>query len=301
MKNESGYTWKLGTFVVIGLAIFVFTIYFVGKQKNLFGSTFRLKAQFKTVSGLEVGNNVRFSGINIGTVDEIGILTDTSVLVELLIKKEFQQFIKTNAKAGIGSDGLMGDKVLTIFPGTGATQPVKDNDMISSKAGIEMEDVMNSIKASVDNAGIITAQLAQFSYKMNNKDGALSKLTDDKAFANTLQHTLVNLQTSSAQFATFTTTMNNGKGALSKLVSDEAFANTLDSTMANLQSGTKGLSDLTEAAKDNFLIRGFFKKKDKAEAKQVADLQKQEDLKKQNELKEKENLRLLPAKDSLGH
>src|SRR5688572_2992893 len=105
MKKESGHTWKLGTFVVIGLILFVVTIYFVGKQKNLFGSTFRLKSEFKTVSGLEVGNNVRFSGINVGTVDEIELLTDTSVMVELLIKKEIQQFIKTDAKASIGSDG----------------------------------------------------------------------------------------------------------------------------------------------------------------------------------------------------
>ena len=68
MNKESGYQWKLGMFVIIGLALFVTTIYFVGKQKNLFGSTFELNSKFNSVNGLEVGNNVRFSGINIGTV-----------------------------------------------------------------------------------------------------------------------------------------------------------------------------------------------------------------------------------------
>ena len=91
MRKESGFTWKLGTFVVTGLVLFVFTIYFVGKQKNIFGNTFHLKSEFKTVSGLKVGNNVRFSGINIGTVNDIDLITDTSVLVDLVIKKEFQQ------------------------------------------------------------------------------------------------------------------------------------------------------------------------------------------------------------------
>src|ERR1051325_3725876 len=109
MKKQSGFTWKLGMFVVIGLALFVIAIYYVGKQKNLFGSTFHLKSQFKTVSGLKVGNNVRFSGINVGTVDEIELITDTSVMVNLVIKKEFQKFIKTDSKGSIGSDGLMGD------------------------------------------------------------------------------------------------------------------------------------------------------------------------------------------------
>ena len=237
------------------------------------------------MSGLKVGNNVRFSGINIGTVDEIELITDTSVMVDLLIKKEFQQFIKTDAKASIGSDGLMGDKVLTISPGTITNNAVKDNDLITSKSAIEMEDVMSSVKTSVDNAGIITTQLAAFTYKMNNGNGALSKLITDEEFSNSLKSTLSNLETSSNEFAKFTTKMNDGKGALSKLVSDEQFGKTLDSTMSNLQAGTKGLSENMEAAKSNFLLKGFFKKKKKAEAKKQAELKKQADRKKKNELK----------------
>ena len=284
MNKESGFTWKLGMFVIIGLVLFAGTIFFVGKQKNLFGSTFRLHVQFKTVSGLKVGNNVRFSGINIGTVDDIVLINDTAVKVELLIKKEIQQFIKTDATAGIGSDGLMGDKILTISPGVFSNTTVKDNGQIVSKKAIEMEDLMSSVKTSVDNAGIITAQLAQFTYKMNNNNGALSKLMTDETFSNSLKGTLTNLETSSGQFAKFTTKMNNGKGALSKMVSDEKFGKTLDSTMANLQAGTKGLTENMEAAKHNFLLKGFFKKKQKAEAKKAAELKKKEELKNKNNL-----------------
>src|SRR6187549_2101591 len=180
MKTETGFAWKLGMFVSIGLVLFVATIYFVGKQKNLFGSTFHLKAKFKTVSGLKEGNNVRFSGINIGTVNSIELITDTSVMVDLLIKKNVQKFIKIDATASIGSDGLMGDKVLTISPGTPSREQVKNNDQILSKSPIEMSDVMGSLKTSVDNAGIITAQLAQLTYKMNNGNGALSRLISDE-------------------------------------------------------------------------------------------------------------------------
>ena len=279
MQKESGFTWKLGMFVIIGLILFIATIYLVGRQKNLFGSTFRLNAQFKTVSGLKVGNNVRFAGITVGTVDEITLITDTSVEVHLLIKKDVQKFIKSDASVGIGSDGLMGDKVITITPGTFTKSPVKDNDMILSRKAIEMEDVMSSVKTSVDNAGIITAQLAQFSYKMNNGNGALSKLMTDQEFSQNIKNTLVHLQTSSSEFAKFTAKMNNGKGALSKMVSDEKFGKTLDSTMANLQAGTKGLSENMEAAKSNFLLRGFFKKKKKADAKKMAQLKKEQESK----------------------
>lgn len=285
MNKESDFTWKLGMFVILGLVLFVFTIYFVGRQKNLFGSTFHLRAQFRTVSGLREGNNVRFSGINIGTVNDIELITDTSVMVDLLVKREVQQFIKKDATASIGSDGLMGDKVLTISPGNAIGRHVKNNDVIVSKRVIEVEDIMISLKTSVDNACIITNQLAQLTYKMNNGNGILSKLISDDQLSNSFKNTLTNLQTSSDEFAIFTTKMNNGKGALSKLVGNESFGEKLDSTMSNLQSGTKALSEDMEAAKHNFLLKGFFKKMKKTEAKKLAEFKKKESLMKNNDLK----------------
>jgi len=271
MNKNTGYKWKLGMFVLLALVAFAFTIYFVGKQKNLFGSTFILKSQFKTVSGLKVGNNVRFSGINIGTVDDIKLVTDTSVMVALVIRKEIQQFIKKDARASIGSDGLMGDKVLTISPGTASAAMVQNEDILATKNPIEMEDVMGSVKNSVDNAGIITAQLAQFSYKMNNSNGALSKLMTDEAFSGALKNTLGNLQTSTKEFAKFTTKLNDGN-----------LGKALDSTMINVQNATKGLNENMEAAKSNILLRGYFKKKKKADTKKAAELKKQQDLQKKN-------------------
>ncbi|MFV8326481.1 MlaD family protein [Flavobacterium sp. ZS1P14] len=285
MNKESGFQWKLGMFVIIGLVLFVATIYFVGKQKNLFGSTFHLKSNFRSVSGLEVGNNVRFSGINIGTVSEIELITDSSVVVNIVIKDEVRKFIKTDAIASIGSDGLMGDKVLTISPGIKSTKIVEDNDIIASRRPIDMEDVMSSVKKSVDNAGIITAELAKFSSNMNSGNGMVSKLMTDKEFANTITHTLANLEHSSNEFANFTTKMNSGKGALSKLVTDEKMGRTIDSTLTNVKTGTEGLNDVIEAAKHNFLLRGYFNKKKKEEDKKLGELDNQQELEMKKELK----------------
>ena len=236
MDKQSGYTWKLGMFVTVGLLLFIIAIYFIGKQKNLFGSTFNITSTFKTVSGLEVGNNVRFSGINIGTVEEIRLVNDSSVVVSMVIKDEVREFIKTDARASIGSDGLMGDKVLTISPGVKSTKPVENNGAIASVNGIEMNDIMKSVKKSVDNAGIITEELAIFSHSMNN-----------------------------------------GNGALARLVRDDKMANSVSNTLNNLESGTKGFSENMEAAKNNFLLKGYFKKKEKEKQK------KQEELKEQKE------------------
>lgn len=306
MKKKTGSSWKLGIFVITAILLFIATIYYVGKQKNIFGSTFHLKSQFKTVGGLKEGNNVRYSGINVGTVNTIEMVTDTMVMVDILIKSKYQEFIKTDATTSIGSDGLMGDKVLMITAGNtdnyANSKSVENNDLLRSKEAIEMEDIMKSLKSSVDNASIITAQLAEFSVKMNNGKGPLSKLIGDEELSNSIKKTISNLQASSNEFVAFSSNMNNGKGPLSKLINDESLSNSiksaitnlqassnevaeftsnlnngklgssLDSTMQNIKGATKRLDENMEALQHNFLLRGFFKKKEKAEAKKTADL-----------------------------
>lgn len=194
MNKDTKSNWKLGMFVTGGLILFILIVYFIGKQQNLFGSTFYLKSKFKTVSGLKVGNNVRFSGINVGTVNEIELVNDTTVVVVLVLQEEVQKFIKTDAIASIGSDGLVGDKVLTISPGSASNKMIKDNAFIQSKSPLEMEDLMKSVKKSADNAEVITAELAQFTYNMNHGNGTLNKLMNDKEFAKKLDATMSNLQ-----------------------------------------------------------------------------------------------------------
>jgi phospholipid/cholesterol/gamma-HCH transport system substrate-binding protein len=217
----------------------------------------------------------------------------------MVIRKEVQQFIKTNALASIGSDGLMGDKVLTISAGHGQGTTVTEGNVIASKKAIEMEDLMAGVKTSVDNAAVITAELAKFSYSMNNGNGALSRMISDQEFGNSLKATLSNLRNSSDEFAKFTYSMNNGKGALSKLMTDEKFGNTLDSTMSNLQASTKKLDQNMEAAQHNILLRGFFKKQEKAKAKKIADEKKAADLKLKNDLKKAKSSGVIQGADTL--
>lgn len=315
MTKSSNYTWKLGMFVALGLALFFATVYFIGKSQNLFGGTFHLKAQFRNVGGLKVGNNVLLSGISIGSVKSIDFFSDSTVVVDLVIVDEVQHYIKSDALASIGSDGLMGDKVLTISPGTVSNVVVKENATIASKEAVDLEDIMKGLKKSVDNAEVITYQLSEFSYKINNGKGALAKVLTDENFAKGIDKTLVNIQSGSDEFVTFTKKMNykdgtlsrltadpryansierslnnfekssgeihdftvklnNEKGILSKLLTDERLAASVDSTLIHLQTGTKKLNEIEEAAKYNFLLRGYFRKKEKAEAKKKNEAEK---------------------------
>ena len=223
MKKESGFTWKLGMFVIIGLVLFIGTIYFVGKQKNLFGNTFHLKAQFKTVSGLKEGNNVRFSGINIGTVSTIEIMNDSTVMVRLVLKDDVQKFIKTDCKVTIGSEGIIGDRVSNITQGNGESPTVKDGHFLQSIEPIETDQIISNLKVTVENAEVVSGELAEIMYNINR-----------------------------------------GKGTLGRLIHDTTIAENIDQTIENLKKGSKSLDENMEAAKGNILLKGYFKKKEKA-------------------------------------
>ena len=87
--------------------------------------------------------------------------------------------------------------------------------------------------------------------------------------------------------------MNNGNGTLARLVRDPGMANAMDNTISNLEKGTKGFSENMEAAKSNFLLKGYFKKKEKEKEKKIEEAkdkkeEQQEKLEKEKEEKLKE-------------
>jgi phospholipid/cholesterol/gamma-HCH transport system substrate-binding protein len=243
MPKEKNYKWKLGFFAIAALLIAVGAIYYIGKERNKFGSVLHISAQFSSVSGLKPGSNVRLGGIDVGTVNDIDLVTDTTVQVDMIIQRRVQRFIKKDAKASISSDGLMGDKVISITAGTPTTPVVADGDSLGSYKPIETDQIMASLKTSADNAAIITSNLADIS----------SRIT-------------------------------NGKGALGKLLHDTTLSSNISSTMKNLNSSTKKLDENMEAAQHNFLLRGFFKKKEKEKQKKA-----EEEAKKQQDAKDKQD------------
>jgi phospholipid/cholesterol/gamma-HCH transport system substrate-binding protein len=214
---------RLGLFIAVGLAFFVIAIFLIGKQKNMFNPVFKLTTTFYNVSGLQVGSNIRFSGINVGTVDNIIIINDSTVRVDMLIKKSVRQFIKADCEAGIGSAGIIGDRILVITQGSNDAPLPKDGQHIASKEPVETDAIMTGLKVTADNAAIISNQLAEI-----------------------------------------LTNINSGNGTLGRLIQDSTLAENINQTIVSLRKSSKGLNENMNAAKDNFLLKGYFDKKKKA-------------------------------------
>jgi len=198
MKKDTGFKIKLGIFISLGIVLFIVGIYFIGEKQQLFRSTFHLSGIFRDVAGLQAGNNVRLSGINVGTVENISIVSDTSVRVEILVDENTRKFIKKDAVASIGSEGLMGNKIITINPGTGGKMQIENNDIVQTIQPINMDDILVSLKSSIDNTTVITSNLSKITANVQSGKGTLGRLLTDKSLGKTFDSTFVNLKESTA-------------------------------------------------------------------------------------------------------
>ena len=257
---------RLGLFVAGGLTLFVLAIFIIGEQKNLFNPVFKITATFSNVSGLQVGNNVRFSGINVGTVEDIVIVNDTSVRVDMVIKKDVWQFIKTDCKVTLGSEGVIGDKLIIIGQGSPDAGLIKDGQRLASVEPIETNAIMARLDVTAKNAESISHQLSDITFDINRGHGTISRLIQDSMLAENLNQTIANLnkfskgltgsgsvmtslkvtavnaETISYQLAAIMNRINKGDGTLGRLIQDPAMAENLDQIILNLKKGSKGLA-----------------------------------------------------------
>ncbi len=241
MKPTVEQKTKTGLFVLAGILLLLVTIFIIGKQKNLFDRTFTIHSKFSNVSGLLSGNYVRLAGINIGTVTDIIIINDSTVKVSLQLEQAVKKFIKADAIVSIGSDGIMGDKLLQISPGTTESGIVKENAFIEGIDPVEMADIMLKLTAIADNAEILTENLAEIVFKVNNGEGSIGRLLNSDQLAKNLESTI-----SSSQ-----------------------------ETVKSIKKSADGFSENMKAAKSNILLRGYFRKK---ERKRVEDSTKKANL-----------------------
>jgi phospholipid/cholesterol/gamma-HCH transport system substrate-binding protein len=250
MKTTSGQKIRIGGFVVAGLAILIAGIFLIGNRKGLFTKTFNIYGLFKTVNGLQIGNNARFAGINVGVVSDIQIANDTTVKVILTVNESVRKFIKKDARLSIGTDGLMGDKLILISPGgTNNSQGVVNGDRLIGVNPLDVDRLVNKFTQIADNASKLVGGLSEIVDKVNHGQGSIGRLLNNDKMAKDLEGTVKQAK----------------------------------STIANVHKTSGTLNEDLKAAQSNFLLRGFFKKKKKQEKARQDSIKKAQDQPKQND------------------
>lgn len=213
MEKTTNQKIRLGVFVIIGSLLFITTIYFIGNKKDMFNKTIEISAQFNNINGLQSGNNVRFSGINVGTVKDIIIINDSLIKVDMLIQEDVISHIKKDAVASIGSDGLVGNMIINIVPGKKSNEPVAQGDTILSENKATTDEILKTINATSDNARLITANLVKITNQLNSKKGTIGMLINDTGMSDDLKETITNLKTT-------TQSTSQSMGKLNKIITD---------------------------------------------------------------------------------
>lgn len=119
----------VGIFVVIGLLAIAYMTVKLGNVGFLGENTYTLYAKFNKVTGLKTGNPVTMLGLDIGRVESFKLdQEDLLVVVDLKINNGIK--IYDDAIASIKTEGLIGDKFVSVDPGGGGDL-LKAGDIIT--------------------------------------------------------------------------------------------------------------------------------------------------------------------------
>ncbi|MBP6656286.1 MAG: MCE family protein [Bacteroidia bacterium] len=252
MNKEIYRNIRLGVFVIAGAALLIFGLYSIGKSKSMFGKTFILSCEFSDVNGLAVGNNVRYSGIDVGTVDKIEFANDSTIKVDMLIDDNFKKYIRANSIASIGTDGLMGNKLVSIAPGSSDVPLVENLSVIRSIKIVNTEEMLRTLDNTNNNISTITKNLKEITDNVNRSRGTLYTILMDTMLASDVEKTLRNIQyvsrnlvETSGQLSDITKDANSGKGVFGVMLNDSVLSNDLRQAILNIKNGSEKFSQIT--------------------------------------------------------
>ncbi|HEX6223582.1 MAG TPA: MlaD family protein [Chryseolinea sp.] len=260
MKTKKIHNVQLGLFVLAGVAFLIFLLYMMSRNRNMLGSTFMIRAVVSNVNGLVPGNNVRFKGIDVGTVKSIHIEDDSAIYVAMVINSKMIPFIKQNSIVSIGTDGLMGNKLININSTSGVSEPVKEGTILSSLKPIETDEMLRTLNTTNNNIERITENLKQITLKLNNSN-SLWNLLSDTVITQDLKKTVINFRQAGTNAAKATENaqslvarFNQGDGLVPALFTDTVMVDRLHGSLATIQQAseqTAGMMDDLKNVIDN--------------------------------------------------
>ncbi|GGG49349.1 MlaD family protein [Bizionia arctica] len=252
MEKTSPQKLKLGIFVVSGILLLLIGTYLIGNQENLFSKTFSISSNFKNASGLQKGANVRYSGLNIGTVKDIEMINDTLIRVDMTLQDKMKTLIKTNALASIGSDGIVGSTLVNIIPGKGNAPYVVDGGTIDADSQATTQEMLSTLSTTNLNAAKLSENLVKITGSLDKGDGTLGALLKDSVMSVNLQQTFANLNKASASADKTITALNNlvqqmnlKTSVAGVMLNDEDSGAKVKNVVANLETSSQKIETMS--------------------------------------------------------
>lgn len=236
---------KLGAFVLAGLLFLVLLLYMIGKDENLFGDNYVLKVRFENIQGVVAGNNVRYSGIQAGTVKKVKILNDTVIEITMIIDTKMESIIRKNAIVSIGTDGLVGNKIINITPAHYPSPLAQEGDILASKKPVDTDEMLQTLSKTNKDIAVISTELKTTVQKINTSNG-LWKLLNDEAIPKDVRLSVANIHLATGKannlvtdLQTVVTDLKKGKGSAGALLRDTSIAKNLNDAIIKINDVAK--------------------------------------------------------------
>lgn len=211
---------KVGLFVLVGLFVCGLVIFLIGDERQAFERKDTFKAVFDDVQGLKRGSTVRMGGVDVGAVSEVGYSDDPDDLklyVSFTVVRTEARRIRSDSWVSIDNKGLLGDKMITVKPGSAGAERIVAGGVVPTKQAKDLGDMMG--------------QVANISAKAESVMGNLEKTTGAMAedrFTDDVKGTARSLNSLLRQ-------LDQGDGYVAKLIRDPGEAERLSRTLSNLE------------------------------------------------------------------
>jgi phospholipid/cholesterol/gamma-HCH transport system substrate-binding protein len=226
MAQRKQLSWtelRVGVFVLAGLFILALAIFYV-TGAGFLGPKYRVITYLPEVEGLETGAPVRLDGVAIGNVQSIGLTPHPqdaahNITLVLRVDKRYQNEIRTDSTASLITEGLLGNRYVTISRGlTGTVIPA--NGVVPGKEEAAMKQMVERGADLMQNLGALSDDLRGIVDDVHRGNGTLGKLMNDPSLYNRLDSTAGRLDA-------VVTSIQQGQGTLGKLASsDELYQKT---------------------------------------------------------------------------
>ena len=243
MKNSPNKRAVIvGSFIFIGLLLLVVCVLIIGNLHDTFKRKTEIVTLFDDVSGLQVGNNIWFSGVKIGTVSNLKFYADRKVKVLMKVEDKAVPYIHQDAFVKLSTDGLIGNKILVIYGGSSRTPQISEGDTLRVEKTFSSDEMINTLQANNKNLLEITNDFKIISHKIASGEGTVGKLIGDNSLYAHLDSATLSLQNASIQakqLITSLTTFSKGlnkKGTLAnELSTDTVVYKSIKASVIQLQ------------------------------------------------------------------
>ncbi len=246
---------KLGIVVIASLLFLVFALYMIGKNQNIFGRSFTIIAEVEDVNGLVPGNNVRFQGMDVGTVKSIDMLDEETIHISLLIRNSMQSFIKKNALTKINTDGLMGNKMLQIIPQEGVSETIEEGDTLQILDQVGTDEMLAKLNTSGDYLQRTLFNLAEMTEKLNQNE-LVWKLLSDTVIITDLKGAIMEFRLAGSNAAAMAKAgkdliieLEQGDGLVNNLFTDSLMNNNLEKSLEKLEQTSADAAEMMVSMK----------------------------------------------------